>query len=288
MLEMSLKVTNFGNIMKKRIILLILTAAGCFAGRHHAMAEEPMVAVFRENYVTTGIPLNAIPNWDTNDLTFQVSLRYNAFQNIGDAAWDVFLAYTQFSIWDVYRASNPFRSNTYMPGIYAYHPLSKGPDGIVSDLLLGVEHRSNGYAGEESRSIDCLFATYTRTFAGRFTAQVTGRFGIGSIYNTFSLEMFNRYQGYCNIGLCYHTRDRRFMVSASVTPLFMGDIPANVTGEVAYMPLRKADWFYLVARYHYGYDENQLDCAVPDVFLKHMLRVGIAVQPGLLSHKLSF
>ena len=45
---------------------------------------------------------------------------------------------------------------------------------------------------------------------------------------------------------------------------------------------------YLVARYHYGYDENQLDCAVEDVFLKHMLRFGLAVQPGRISHKLSF
>ena len=44
----------------------------------------------------------------------------------------------------------------------------------------------------------------------------------------------------------------------------------------------------MVARYHYGYDEDQLDCAVPDVFLKHMLRFGLAIQPGHLSHKLFF
>ena len=121
-----------------------------------------------------------------------------------------------------------------------------------------------------------------------FTAQATGRFGIGSIYNDFSLEMFNRYQGYVNVGLCYHPLDSRLMISASVTPLFMGDIPANISAEIAYNPVRGADWFYLVARYHYGYDEDQLDCAVPDVFLKHMLRFGLAIQPGRLSHKLFF
>ena len=281
---MSLKVTNFGNIMKKRIFLLALIVAGLFGGRQTASAQKPLVTVFKENYAITGIPLNARPDWDTNDLAFQVSLRYNIFQDIAGSGWNVFLGYTQLSIWDVYRASNPFRCNTYMPGLYAYHPLKEG----VNDLLLGLEHRSNGYAGEDSRSIDCLFATYTHTFAGCFTAQVTGRFGIGSIYNTFSLEMFNRYQGYCNVGLCYHTPDRRLMVSASATPLFLGDIPANVSAEVAWRPVSATDWLYLVARYHYGYDEDQLDCANPDVFLKHMVRFGIAVQPAKLSHKLCF
>ena len=100
--------------------------------------------------------------------------------------------------------------------------------------------------------------------------------------------MFNRYQGYVNVGLCYHPLDSRLMISASVTPLFMGDIPANISAEIAYNPVRGADWFYLVARYHYGYDENQLDCANPDAFLKHMVRFGLAVQPGVISHKLCF
>lgn len=281
---MSRKVTNFG-IMRKTLYVLI---ALVLAGRAWTLAaQEPMLTAFKENYVTTGIPLNARPNYDTNDMTFQISVRYNAIQHAAEGGWDMFLGYTQLSVWDVYRPSNPFHCNTYMPGLYMYHPLSSNSYGLVNDILIGLEHRSNGYDGDLSRSIDCLFATYTHTFAGCFTAQLTGRFGIGSIYNTFSLEMFNRYQGYVNVGLCYHTRDRRFMASASATPLFMGDIPANVSAEIAWRPAA-ADWFYLVARYHYGYDEDQLDCAVPDVYLKHMVRFGLAVMPGRISHKLCF
>ena len=284
---MNFKVTNFDDIMRKSFYLPILAALLCqFA--LPTVAQEPMLSVLKENYVTTGIPLNARPDWDTNDLAFQVSLRYNALQNIGGKEWDVFLGYTQLSLWDAYKPSNPFHSNLYQPGLYAYHPFRHGPHGVVDDILIGIEHRSNGYDGATSRSIDCLFATYTYTFAGQFTAQLTGRFGIGSIYNDFSLEMFNRYQGYANLGLCYHPLNRRLMISASVTPLFMGDIPANVSAEIAFKPVAGADWFYLVARYHYGYDEDQLDCANPDAFLKHMVRFGLAVQPGLLSHKLCF
>ncbi len=284
---MTSKVTNFGNIMRKSFYLSVFVALMCLSARPLA-AQEPMLSVFKENYVTPGIPLNARPDWDTNDMTFQVSLRYNAFQNIGGKQWDFFLGYTQLSVWDVFKPSNPFRSNIYMPGVYVYHPLSRDAYGVADDLLMGLEHRSNGYDGATSRSIDCAFFTYTHTFAGRLTAQLTGRFGIGSIYNDFSLEMFNRYQGYVNLGLCYHSPGRRFMASASVTPLFMGDIPANVSAELAWRPAAAGDWFYLVARWHYGYDENQLDCAMEDVYLKSMLRFGLAVMPGRISHKLCF
>ncbi|MBO4558051.1 MAG: phospholipase A [Bacteroidales bacterium] len=286
----------------RKLVSILVFFAGLYAALLPARAQEPtssgsrspMLSIFKENYVTAGIPLNARPDWDTNDMTFQISIRYNAMQNIAGKDWNLFLGYTQLSVWDVFKPSNPFRSNIYMPGLYAYHPFRRDAYGVVNDLLLSLEHRSNGYDGATSRSIDCLAATYTHTFAGRFTAQVTGRFGIGSIYNDFSLEMFNRYQGYVNLGFCYHTPDRRFMATASVTPLFAGDIPANVQAEVAYRPdigiagAAGRDWFYIVARYHYGYDENQLDCAVPDVFLKHMVRFGLAVMPGRLSHKLCF
>ena len=269
----------------KKLFLVLGLSLTCLS----ALAGEPMLSIFKENYVTTGVPLNTRPAWDTTDLTFQISMKFNAFQNIGGRGWDMFFAYTQMSVWEVYKPSNPFKCHTFTPGMYVYHPFRKGSDGkVVNDLLFGIEHRSNGYAASLSRSIGYVFATYTHTFGGRFTAQLTGRFGNGSIYNDFSFEMLDKYQGYLNLGLCYHTEDRRLMASVSATPLFKGDIPANVSAEIAFRPTRSNDWFYLVARYHYGYDENQLDCAVPDVFLKHMLRFGLALQPSRLSHKLFF
>lgn len=263
------------------LLAFAISGAAAFGG-------EPMLSIFKENYFTTGIPLNTRPDWDTNDAAFQISLRFNAIQDIGGKDWDLFFAYTQLSIWDVYRPSNPFKSNIYVPGAYLYHPLKKTSKGTVSDILLGFEHRSNGYDSKLSRSIDFAFLTFTHNFGDWFSAQLTGRFGIGTIGNDFSLEMFNKYQGYLNCGLCFHTPDRRLMASVSATPLFEGDIPANVSAELAIRPTKNKDWFYIIARYHYGYDENQLDCAVSNVFLKHMVRVGLAIQPSRMSHKLFF
>jgi len=102
-----------------------------------------------------------------------------------------------------------------------------------------------------------------------------------------TLEMF-RYLGYINAGLSLHSPDRRYMASASVTPLFGGDIPMNVHLELAFNPMRDCEWFYLTVRYHYGFDEDQLDCGTPDVFLKHMIRFGISAQPSRIGHKLLF
>ena len=270
--------------MRKLFLILCLSLTGLAA-----RAGEPMLSIFKENYATTGIPLNARPNWDSNDMTFQISMKFNALQDIGGKDWDFFFAYTQMSVWELYKPSNPFKCHTFTPGVYIYHPFRKSQDGtVVNDILLGFEHRSNGQDASLSRSIGYLFATYTHTIGKCVTAQLTGRFGQGSIYNDFSFEMLDKYQGYFNFGLCLHTKDRRLMASVSATPLLKGDIPANVSAEIALRPTRSNDWFYLVARYHYGYDENQLDCAVPDVFLKHMLRFGLALQPSRLSHKLFF
>jgi len=272
---------TFASMNRKLTITLVLLAAAF----QTAAAQSP-ISIFKENYASFGMPLNAKPGWETNDVTFQISLRYNLFQNIADQDWDVFVAYSQLTAWNFFWPSNPFRGNTYMPSLFAYHPIKRGPYGIESDILFGYDHRSNGLDGAGSRTFDCLLATYTHTFSGRFTTQVTGRIGMGSIYNDFSMEMLTRYQGFFNLALCYHSLDRRWMVSASVSPLINKEVPANVTAEIAFRPFQLWDWLYIVARYHYGYDENQLDCGNPDVFLKHMVRFGISAQPSILSHKL--
>ncbi len=255
------------NRFKTRIVLVSLLLAAVTSAAQNR--ERPLVEMFKENYVT-------------NDLTYQISLRYNCFSLPKD--WSLFFGYTQMAIWDVYMPSNPFRSNTYTVGAYLSHDFRDGK----SYLLSGYEHRSNGLASYASRSIDCAFASYTRTLAGWLDAQATARMGVGSIGNDFSLEMLDRYEGYVNAAMCIHTRDRRLMFTVSATPLFKGDIPANLMSELAFAPVKKKDWFYLTVRYHYGYDENQNDCAAEDVFLKHMLRFGLSVQPRRMADKLFF
>ena len=84
--------------MRKKLLRLALAAFGLGAACLNAGAGEPMLSIFKENYISTGLPLNTRPNWDTNDLTFQISLKFNALQNAGGKDWDLFFAYTQMAI----------------------------------------------------------------------------------------------------------------------------------------------------------------------------------------------
>lgn len=242
-----------------------------------APSVEPFFTAFKESYLTMGIPLNAKPDWDTNDLAFQLSFRMNILRDIASSGWNVFLAYSQLTLWDFFRPSNPIRSNIYNPGAYVSY---KG-------LLMGYEHKSNGYDGERSRSVNYGFVSYTHDFGEHFCLQGRARFGVGSINNDFSLEMFTKYLGYCAVTVNVHTADRRLQAKASFAPLFgRGDIPGNVNAEISWRPTKNIEWFFLTIRYHFGYDENQCDCANPEVFLKHMLRFGVSIQPRSSSHNL--
>ena len=268
--------------LRMYILMASLMLTCRLAAQERSMWPDKMFEPFKENYFVTGIPLNADPGYDTDDLAYQVSVRFNVLRVPSD--WHLFWGYTQQSIWDVYLPSNPFRSNTYTNGLYVIHPMRGGR----TELLAGYEHRSNGFDSSASRSLDYAFVSLTHEFCRFFSAHVTGRFGIGSVGNDYSLEMFDRYEGYVNAALCFHTPDKRLLVKMSATPLFRGDIPANVTAELAFQPVPHRDWFYITMRYHYGYDENQNDCVNPDVFLKQMLRIGLSVQPRSMAGKLFF
>ncbi len=247
-----------------------------------AIAQKPLLSVFKENYFISGVPLNTAPAYNTSDAKYQISVRFNAVQNLAGSGWDLFWGYTQLSVWDVYRPSNPFRENTYMNGLYAAWD---------DRILMGYEHRSNGRDGADSRSLDYGFITYTQPIGEHFAIQATGRFGIGSIGNDFSQELFRDYQGYGNLALGYRGYEDRLGARLSLTPLFpsgSSDVRANVTVEVAYRLLKDTDWFYLTAQYHYGYDEAQIDSATPGVFLKHMFRIGLSVQPQSFMQRLFF
>ncbi len=103
---------------------------------------------------------------------FQISLRYQLFDDHGRLAsrlpWidDLYLSFSQTSLWDLNELSKPFRDSSYRPRLfYANYDLGRVLDGR---LRLGVEagagHESNGRDGAESRSFNMLYLRPTLTF----------------------------------------------------------------------------------------------------------------------------
>ena len=94
---------------------------------------------------------------------FQLSFKYRLFDADSlPVAWfpplaGLHFAYTQTSIWDLGANSAPFRDTSYRPSFFWQTTALGG--GLMPDLLrAGYEHESNGKDGENSRSINMLFA----------------------------------------------------------------------------------------------------------------------------------
>ncbi|HEU4601333.1 MAG TPA: phospholipase A [Steroidobacteraceae bacterium] len=96
---------------------------------------------------------------------FQLSLRYRLFDDKGRLAnhlpWidDLYLSFTQTSLWNLHDQSNPFQDSSYRPRLfYADYSVAKFFDGRLRlGLEGGVGHESNGKDGEESRSYNMLY-----------------------------------------------------------------------------------------------------------------------------------
>ena len=103
---------------------------------------------------------------------FQISLRFRLFDNRGRLArrlpWidDLYLSFSQTSLWDLGELSKPFTDSSYRPRLfYANYDLARFLDGNLRvGLESGFGHESNGKEGDASRSYNMLYARPTLTF----------------------------------------------------------------------------------------------------------------------------
>jgi outer membrane phospholipase A len=103
---------------------------------------------------------------------FQISFRYRLFDGQGALArrlpWldDLYLAYSQTSLWDLNELSKPFRDSSYRPRLFfANYDLGRLFDGRVRlGFEAGAGHESNGKDGDDSRSMNMLYVRPTLTF----------------------------------------------------------------------------------------------------------------------------
>jgi phospholipase A1/A2 len=132
-----------------------------------ALVDKPpplAVSVYEPVYVLMG----GDGGWNAK---FQISFRYRLFDDRGPLAqrlpWidDLYLSFSQTSLWDLNDLSKPFRDSSYRPRLfYANYDLARFLDG---QLRFGVEsgagHESNGKDGADSRSFNMFYARPTFT-----------------------------------------------------------------------------------------------------------------------------
>lgn len=94
---------------------------------------------------------------------FQFSLKYRPLGPTNDSIpgkypWnDLYLAYTQTSVWDLESESKPFYDTSYRPAVFYQRRDITDLFGGRLSVRAGFEHESNGKGGVDSRSINILF-----------------------------------------------------------------------------------------------------------------------------------
>lgn len=105
-----------------------------------------------------------------SEAEFQISFAVPVIRKLNKQQWDVLVAYTHHSWWQVYNSgwSKPFRETNYMPEVFSRFVFGKnkriGPVELFA-VDVGYVHESNGQARLLSRSWDRIF------FRGMFQAR---------------------------------------------------------------------------------------------------------------------
>lgn len=84
------------------------------------------------------------------NLKMQFSAKYRVAKN-----YDLYLAYTQVMLWNIYEQSAPFDDINYNPEIF--YRLIEGDEKFIRSIDFGYHHTSNGEEGAKSRSMNRFF-----------------------------------------------------------------------------------------------------------------------------------
>jgi outer membrane phospholipase A len=103
------------------------------------------------------------------DSRFQLSFKYRPFDPEGSIAEflpslsNLYLAYTQTTLWDIGNHSSPFRDTSYRPSVF-YRWIGSGRNILPAEWRFGIEHESNGQGEPVSRSLNTVFVRPTWNF----------------------------------------------------------------------------------------------------------------------------
>ena len=95
---------------------------------------------------------------------FQLSFKMLMWENIFNGKGDLYAAYTQFSLWQIYNFSSPFRETNFEPELFLKFDTDFNFLGLHNRLfLIGLTHQSNGQDVPLSRSWNRIYLEFIAT-----------------------------------------------------------------------------------------------------------------------------
>ncbi|WP_413816468.1 phospholipase A [Pigmentiphaga sp.] len=210
---------------------------------------------------------------------FQISLKFRLFQpdNAQESGFfnNLYLGYTQTSLWDLGGESAPFRDSSYRPAVFwlSERAWESADRRKALGLESGFEHESNGREGDTSRAINSLYARPMLSY--RFDDGSTVSFGpkIKYYLSREGNPDIADYRGHVDYQVRWAKPDG-LMLSALARK---GYEKGSVQLDMAY-PLRKLGLGnlngFLHVQYFNGYGETLLDY---NRRARSQLRIGLMI-----------
>jgi outer membrane phospholipase A len=212
---------------------------------------------------------------------FQISFKYRLFDastGFGqDRPWlsGLYFGYTQNSLWDLSTESKAFRDTSYRPSLF-WKWERTGEFAWFDGARVGVEHESNGGEGDESRSINVLFARpewqWQLGESGLFAFTPKAYAYLDKEENTDIAQ----YRGYVDWRVRYESGGNWFATAVARRGTSgKGSVLVDVsrrTRDLKFGPVSG----YLHVQFFAGYGESILDY---NVKRKSQLRFGFAIVP---------
>lgn len=235
--------------------------------------KQAAFAVYKDNYMVTGIPLNKSVTRKTADAFFQFSIRHRIARSVLPFNSFLYIIYSQRSFWDIYDESSPFRDTNYNPGIGIGRYVIKY-NRLKGAVMVSLEHESNGKSGEDSRSWNYINLSAKYFYNMRLSAKAQVYLPYVDGDNNKDLL---RYKGYGIFSVNYIDSKNLWWFSLHIIPrdkLINPNLHTSLSFRVS-----KNSNQYLTLDYYAGYGEGLLNYKK----YTNQVRIGFTIKPDFFS-----
>lgn len=261
---------------------IVLTASGMQSGplllevRQSPSTEPPPLAV------SVYEPVYFIAGGDGGlNAKFQISFRYQLFDSRSSLVRslpvldNLYIGYSQTSLWDLQQLSSPFRDSSYRPRLfYADYDIGGSHDGLWHfGVEAGIGHESNGKSGADSRSLNMFYAKPMLMLGD----PLGRRFYVAPLISTYvwtEQRDIYRHRGYVDLAIGFGSKSSwNFWTTLRQGTDHFGSAELNLS-----YPLSRSGGTslsgWVLLQYFSGYGESLVDY---DRKLRSQLRLGLAV-----------
>ena len=234
------------------------------------------ISTYRRNYILPIAYDTHLPNLQQfnevvggkpnhNELKYQISLKINLADDVFGRNGDLFLGYTQYSLWQAYNENSaPFRETNYEPELFLRFDNSAQLYGWTNTFnRIGLLHQSNGRGGDLSRSWNRLYVESILQ-RGPWTVGATSWYRLPEPDDSDDNPDIEKYIGYGDLTLMYTTAEGHELSALLRT----NPLEGRYSEQLDYaFPMFGRVRGYL--QYYHGYGESLID------YNRRVNRIGI-------------